>query len=641
MTNKKNPAPKKGHLLLEKSLRKEAAGGIQVNKKQNTINMCSQMPNVDFWIKELAANSSDAGASRFRVYGFEADENHLTVICEDNGHGMDGKGLTDFFTVYRSRKTSEVMAEHAIHGTHGLGKLTVAKIPGQSGYKLTTSTGKETWVATTGSLINCDEIIIEKQKDVLPQGTRIEVTFKKTGSLYAYMKRMHTVLQDFTRYLSMEVIVHMPAGGDEPEGYAVGINDNWKPMYDPATIAEHFTYGFKRFDIVMGIGSGRQEIYQSRIKITDTYNLISYDLPKSWPISNIWIRVDSPDFRLPFGRHKLMNEGILSPLSEYIRERLLPRLIQQIGKSYPESLEKNFGIRQAEFEQLILDLLYSDSDLTHPWFDMPVFKTVIGDSLSLNQLFDLDTTNGVIMIEDGKFDGVDFALFNMPVLAKNQPDMAMKVLSDCFPKSLFKIGEGDLVFEPKKGEGPALDEYALRFQDALGFEEGVFGDAGGYGTNNFVNHMSSDQYRNLKNLMPQESMNDSMQAIYDLQNIDWRVNYLMDRDGTTPNKTHMFIFRDDVIILNLYHTEVKNLLELSKQTPALAGHWATALALSDKRNILPHLSEEVREDLLTLDAMIRAGEMGVEETEPEFGDQMHQKMRNRFKGGLNNFFSQN
>jgi len=640
MKKDKKPDAKKMRRQLEAKLKKDAAGGIQINKKQNTINMCSQMSNVDLWVKELAANSSDAGASRFRVYGFESKSN-LTIVCEDNGHGMDREGVTNYFTIYRSRKDSIVQAARAIHGTHGVGKLTVAKIPDQSGYKLITSTGSETWEATTGSIINCDPIEIKRQKKVLPQGTRIEVTFKKAGTLYAYMKRMHNILKEYTRYLSMEIIVHMPADGEEPANYQVVINDSWKPVYDPATITEHYTIGNYSFDIVIGIGSGGQEIYQSRILITDQYNLISYDFPKKWSVSNLWIRVDSPQFKLPFGRHKLMNEEILFPLSRHIRDHLLPRLIRQIDNSYPDNIEKTYGIRIHEFENLIFNLMYYDSDTSHPWFDVPVFKTVIGNPLSMNELFDLYNEKEVILLEDGEFDGVDFALFDMPVLAKDQPDMAMKILNESFSKNLYRIGEDDLVFEPKKGEGPELGKDEMRFQDALGIDADAFRYGSGYGTSNFMSHMSRTQYGGMQKFMPTTSIDESMKALDDLRDIRWRVNYLMDRDGTTPCYTHMFIFRDYEIILNLYHDEIKNLLELSKKAPALAGHWATALCLGDKRNVLPHLSAETREDLLTLDAMIRAGEMGVEESESESADQPFTDRLRRFRSGFGDFFSLN
>ncbi len=289
------------------------------------------------------------------------------------------------------------------------------------------------------------------------------------------------------------------------------------------------------------------------------------------------------------------------------------------------------------------------SNTDHPWFDVPVFKAVVGDPLSLNQLLEIYDEKQIILIEDGEFDGVDFTRFELPVLIKDQPDMAMKVINDCFSENLIKIGENDLIFEPRKGEGPALPEDALRFQETLGMKDGVFGDELSSGTRNFTEHMTGGQYRKLQAIMPSRTMDESMQAIHDLQDMEWRVNYLMDRDGETPCKTHMFIYRRDEIVLNLYHQEVQQLIELSEQAPALAGHWATALCLSDKRNVLPHLSEDVREDLLTIDAMLRAGEMGVDDPDPEHEDMddpefrayQGRRMRRKFRNDPDDLFSKN
>ncbi len=648
MAKKTQKAEAEARQELEKALREKTQEGIQVNKKQNTINMCSQMPNVDLWIKEIAANASDAGASRFWVYSKEKD-GKLIVICEDNGHGMTKQVFSDHFTVYRSRKRPDSLDDRKVHGTHGLGKLTVAKIPGQVGYKMITSTGESTWVATTGSLIKCDPIKLEKQEEVLPQGTRLEVTIENSVTRYRYMQRLHDILNEYARFLRMDINVQLPSDGDESEALMVTINDRWMHPLDPGILTSQFTYGGNHFDIVMGIGPGSQEIYQSRILITREYNLISYDLTKPWEISNLWIRVDSPDFRLPFGRHRLMNEKILDPVSEHIRNELLPKLIQQISSFYPGNLIKEFGISTKDFEQHIFSLLFHDGNTNHPWFDVPVFKAVVGDPLSLNQLLHIYEEKQMILIEDGEFDGVDFTRFEVPVLIKDQPDMAMKVIKDCFSERLIKIGANDLVFEPRKGEGPELPEEALQFQKTLGMKDGVFGPELSPGTRNFTEHMTGGQYKNLQGLLPSRTMDESMQAIDDLQEMVWRVNYLMDRDGETPCKTHMFIYRKGKIVLNLYHPEVQHLMELSKQAPALAGHWATALCLSDKRNVLPHLSDDVREDLLTIDAMLRAGEMGVDNLDlehedmddPDFRAYHGRRIRRRFRNDPDDLFSKN
>lgn len=45
---------------------------------------------------------------------------------------------------------------------------------------------------------------------------------------------------------------------------------------------------------------------------------------------------------------------------------------------------------------------------------------------------------------------------------------------------------------------------------------------------------------------------------------------------------------------------------MSTMNPNLAAHWAIAMCLSDNK-ILPHISDEVREDILIIDAITRIG----------------------------------
>ena len=98
-----------------------------------------------------------------------------------------------------------------------------------------------------------------------------------------------------------------------------------------------------------------------------------------------------------------------------------------------------------------------------------------------------------------------------------------------------------------------------------------------------------------------------MDAKLELEDIIWRVNYLVGKDGQTPNLSHRFLFQKNTVILNLNHPDIKELVYFSGENPKLAGHWAVALCLLDEKNILSHISAEAREDLLLLDAMAKAG----------------------------------
>jgi len=77
---------------------------------------------------------------------------------------------------------------------------------------------------------------------------------------------------------------------------------------------------------------------------------------------------------------------------------------------------------------------------------------------------------------------------------------------------------------------------------------------------------------------------------------------------------------------------IQRLLKLSDIDPDLAGHWAMAMCLLDEQNILPHISAETREDLLLLDAMIRANGYSESTYGPNSNDDFFRDMLHRMRG---------
>jgi len=55
---------------------------------------------------------------------------------------------------------------------------------------------------------------------------------------------------------------------------------------------------------------------------------------------------------------------------------------------------------------------------------------------------------------------------------------------------------------------------------------------------------------------------------------------------------------------------IAKLVELSRITPKLAGHWGVSLCLEDGRNVFPYLSADTREELLMLDGIAKLHEEG-------------------------------
>ena len=60
----------------------------------------------------------------------------------------------------------------------------------------------------------------------------------------------------------------------------------------------------------LGLSKGEHEVYQNRVYITNTYNLLSHDLNRKLVVPHLSIRVDCRDFEMPFGRHRLSNENL-------------------------------------------------------------------------------------------------------------------------------------------------------------------------------------------------------------------------------------------------------------------------------------------------------------------------------------------
>lgn len=77
--------------------------GIQAHRQNIKQDMCAQFADPHEWIREYVVNAYDAGASYCFVSGKESDD-VITIIIEDDGHGMDRQGIIDFNTIYRSQK---------------------------------------------------------------------------------------------------------------------------------------------------------------------------------------------------------------------------------------------------------------------------------------------------------------------------------------------------------------------------------------------------------------------------------------------------------------------------------------------------------------------------------------------------------
>jgi len=160
------------HQNLLEDLEQIAKEGITVDVARLKEDMCAQFADPNEWVREYVVNVYDA---------------HARHCSLDDGLRMDRQRVADFMTLYRSSK-SQTNNRKPI-GRHGIGKLSIAAVPGQCSFNLLTSNGKEAWKMETGRLLDQTPISILPVAPPPPRGTRFEIVKGDVGSQTTYRKR--------------------------------------------------------------------------------------------------------------------------------------------------------------------------------------------------------------------------------------------------------------------------------------------------------------------------------------------------------------------------------------------------------------------------------------------------------------------
>ena len=602
----------KKYQKLKTELEQIAEKGIQVDSKHLKRDMCAQFANPREWIREYAVNAADAQARFCYVSGF-GDEKTITIIVEDDGHGMDKQGALDFCSIYRSVKRGDPLK---IVGRHGVGKLSPAAISGQCGFVMRTSTGKECWRMEAGCLLENTPIRLERIEPVPQQGTRFEITFENNEQIEPAreLEKLADLLEQYMRYHPLTIVV-FEMDGEDPESPKWAkpirrISGHW--TYETERLSRHFSFELNglRYEVVMGMGSGEHELYQNCVLITKQYNLLSHDLLENVNIPYLKIRVNSPDFKMPFGRNCLNNEEVLGPLSGHIREEILPGYFDELYIAYEKDFLKEYSIIPKEVEAIACALmLYDPYRSDKSWCNIPVFAARNHLRLSLEDLRQIVRENGVLYLQEGANAGLDYSAFEAPVLSRKQPLGGLQLLEKLFKEELVVIGKDDVVLEATNEKESQLGPREKRFESYLGFHPEVLRmkkrrQSPTYSGKDTLK-LSFEEIQRLSGVCEE-----SISAKNDLSSLEWRVNFLVQKDGKTPCRTHRFLLKHNTVVLNLNCPEVEKLVLLSESAPKLAGHWALAMCFTEENKILPHLTPEAREDLVLLDAMAKLGFVG-------------------------------
>jgi len=594
---------------LEEKLNRIVARGIDVDAGRIKEDMCAQFTDPNEWIREFAVNAADARAESCHISA-HGDKKSFTVVVEDDGCGMDRKGVMDFCNIFRSVKKGDTLRTV---GTHGVGKLSPAAVPGQRGFVMTTSTGEECWRMAAGCLLNNAPIRIDRMEPVSPKGTRFEITFdNRDGSTSgSKLKEYADLLEHYLRHFGLRIVLFETdqTGSNGPKWAKPvrRIQGDWETEAERMGRSDSFRLAGCSFDAVMGLGAGEHELYQKKVLVTEKYNLLSYDLSEELTVPHLKIRVDSPDFRLPFGRNRLSNEEVLAPLSRSLRREILPKYFDQLYVIYEVGRLKDYGIEVREMEEIACALLLHDeTSKTGHWTNLPLFHAMNSPTLSFLQLKQSSLKHGMFYFEKQQISGTDYRAFNAPVISGTQPQGALEVLKKHFSEWMMILGADDAIVEMTEACRPGLGEKEKGFEKCLGFQRAAARQAGS------GRHLV--RKNNVKQALAmflekggrfKSSVEAHFRAEKDLSTLKWRVNYLVHRNGKTPCRTHQFILKGDTVVLNMNHSVIRQLFQLSETDSALAGHLAMVMCLNHEGSILAHITPEKRDELLMLDAVCR------------------------------------
>jgi Histidine kinase-, DNA gyrase B-, and HSP90-like ATPase len=588
--------------ILENELKTIQENGIQADRKNLKRNMHTQFADPFEFAREYVVNSYDAMATECYISGRETEET-VTVTIRDNGKGMDFQRIQDYFKIFRSRK--DYPDVKAI-GRFGVGKMSVAAVPGLLLFSGITSTGNECWRFETDTLIDDRPVKLEQIEPVPPMGTKFEITIVKTMSLSELLSKIYDILYKYVRHLKIDVYFDLPEVDEEQNPVrrklAKGIWD-----YSPKSLGREFIAFINETpaEVVMGIGNCEHELYQNRVFITSKYNLLSFDMGKEIIVPNLMIRINSEIFELTFGRHCLSNETVLLSLVKDIREKVLPEYFDHIINCFNEELIMGSPEIVAKIDEMVVGLLALDPN-NEAWSTFPLFNVHGSGRISFRKLSEDILKSGLVYIEASENEGTDYSMFNATVLKQHQPEHGLELVEKVFGQKVINLNLRDTVIEILNNNEIVLSAEEKEFEKYLVFQskQEVL--------DRIINkgHKSSGYYSN-GNIDLNEQLENNLGICEeariverDISSLSWKVNYLVERDGKTSCYSRKFLISGKKIILNLYHPEVRQFVELSSINARLSAHWAMAMCLSDPK-LLPHITPDAREDILLIDAMSR------------------------------------
>ncbi len=546
--------------------------------------LVSQFADARFYAREVVVNSADAGASRVTVGGAD-DEDTFTIFYQDDGSGMTLERLRDYWHALRSRKPDDSA------GRFGIGSKAVARMANQIGFEVVTSTGEEAWRACTGRLLAGEDIHLDPVVPVPERGTRIAVTFERRGDSSAReLERIRKVLYRSVRYLDTRVEVQLD-GAEAP----LSLNESWDEIPGLFGHRQVIRACGRPVEVTFALGPTASEMYARRIHVHSGYDLLSADIPRrQLRLTGVRVLVDA-DFDLPFGRHRLRDERQLNELSAAVRRRVLPAFVAGLCRAYRR--DALIPGEAEQVERIAVELLRFDPGLVPGPRELPIWRRVDGRSISLTELEQSARDRGAVYLIATP-GAADLSHLGATVLGKSElPPNGLALLEARLGARLVRLDRSDSVMEQPSSAGTTLTAAERKLQSMLPFTSGPTS----------LSQLRAARVARQRRPSAESVVQPGSEARSALQrarSLTWRVGRLVGPDGRTPAIGRRFLLTGAEVVLNAHHPEIARLVGLVSKIGSLAAHWAVAIACGEHyASVLPGLSQQAREELLTLHAL--------------------------------------
>lgn len=569
----------------------ETEKGVLSFEEKHLLDTCMhQFTDKKRYLAELLINSFDARSKTANVSGSET-ENSYSIIAEDFGHGMNADICENIcLTKFRSYKKHNDAV-----GEHGLGLISAGADENEIAMVIHSYTKSEyNLITIDGNIAKEPDIVLKTRQGIFfTSGTTIHVIFRKPKnfSLRSTLLSFKNYIADILRFLPMDILFYIPSEDKTTKEVYKLANQKW----DTEAYLFHEKAGNYSYQVAIkpGINLKGTHAYQKNVLVTKNFEELK--LPD---IPNMQVMINSSDYKLPFGRDQL----ILNPELE---ESLYFLKMSILKKHLPQAFEK---LLQDSDSQLLIETIcigLLKEKLQGPWENYKLFKVHSKKSplFSLNDFKMLTARRRDIFYirENTEIKGIDFSKV-YPVLDNNQSASQINFILNEFRDNIKYIETSSGVYvvpvkKEKNSYGHLLDHLKFDFTGLLNI-----------GRSNDIKLPSGERSENIKlrNTKENEAAGEKSKSLRDeILSICFELGYLLNNQDSTPNYEYKFYHSGNQVVFNLYHPDIRKIVEY--KDPKLAAHRAICIALTEDSGILHKraINPRVIDTVLVIDLISR------------------------------------